>query len=108
MMDKLVEDVARAIIRRRAAGGDEFWPPLSGAALDRYVDTSWRYWVEDARAAILATLRGVREPTEGMEASGVMATIDAGLDSSDGVGVSDMDKIWQAMIDTLIAEIGDD
>ena len=58
-------------------------------------------WLEAlARAAIKA----MREPTEGMLATAVVNLVDVGLDSADGVGPDDAIPVWQAMIDTALAE----
>lgn len=41
------------------------------------------------------------EPTEQMEADGVMALIDAGLDSSDGIGPADAAACYKAMLSAM-------
>lgn len=65
--------------------------------------------IHKARAAILETLRGIREPTEGM-LQAIM--VKQARPSGDKLVLTDEDNDelqmifddWQAMIDTLIAE----
>ncbi len=56
--------------------------------------------LHNARAAIEAT----RAPTDAMNAAGVTAAIDQGLDSSDGVGPADVEEIWRNMSHAALHE----
>ena len=90
-MTTMVETVARAIIRRIAAEGPHLGPPLVGAELDRYVDKTWHYWIDDAGAAIAA----MRTPTEGM--------LKAAASRAD-MQPRGATEVWQAMVDDALAE----
>ena len=98
-MTTMVERVARAILRRRLG---HF---LVGAELDRCVDQTWHYWVDDAGAALAAA----RVPTEGMQ----MAMVTAYAASLTGVTKNpadrlvnsrDTDAAWKAGVDSALAE----
>ena len=60
-----------------------------GAAKDAY----------DKHLAENGLVKVPREPTEAMLANGVSVLIDGGLDGPDGVGHSDANGCWEAMID---------
>lgn len=93
MTDLLTERVARAICET---------PEEAALTITKY-DALPENWQEPfrkaAHAAILETLRGTREPSEGM--------IEAGWKPSDFNPLSDKYPVvvYQAMIDTLIAEL---
>jgi hypothetical protein len=75
MMDveKLVEEVARAIARqeidmmcrRDGDDGAALWVQRKYGSADAYADFRWPEFANAARSAILATLRGVREADDG-------------------------------------------
>ena len=60
---RALEAAARAIIRGRASVGDNLGPPLTGKILERYVDHSWRLWLEDANHAVEAYLAARQDAT---------------------------------------------
>jgi hypothetical protein len=59
--------------------------------------------LEEAKAAILATLEAIREPTDGMRVAALNATFDEMR--GDRVRCLDAPIVWQAMVDALRAEI---
>ncbi len=79
--DAAVEAVARAIAKSNRSG------------------QRWRYYAQDARAAIAAYRQVLADNlTEQQLADGVQALIDAGLDGPDGVGHSDVRAVIKAVL----------
>lgn len=83
-MDRLIEDVARALVERIGSP----WP------YDEMSPSVQALWNGHATAAILATLRGIREPNFQMRRA---------ADERDGTGDPHAD-IYRAMIDRLIQD----
>ena len=91
MSDELVEAVARALWEEHDAGP---WEDASD---------SWKKtWRRLARAAILAVLEGIREPSEEMQHCGDNCW--KALSPAPAVIIGSY-TIWQAMIDQLKAEL---
>jgi hypothetical protein len=79
----MIEKVARALAKvyARGTGDDE-------VAANRYADSFWRKFKDDARAAIEA----MREPTDAM------------LGAGEGETHDDPAPVWAAMIDRALSE----
>ena len=94
-MTKL-EEVARGIARRLASADNKVsvfalgGPPLSGRALEIFVDLNWRHCLGVADAAIAA----MREPSEEM-----LAAAEKALDARE-----DIAGIYGAMIDAVLKD----
>ena len=96
MTDPLIEKVAQAICESKPDRSG-FWETTPDARRKGYRT--------QARAAVAAVLKGIREPSDQAIADGVNFLIDADLDGPDGVGHSDVVGCWQAMVDALRAEL---
>jgi hypothetical protein len=104
---ELVEQVARAICIKDGRDPD-------GADIMVICDKNnnplplWQYYDDLARAAILATLKGVREPTDGIIAAGVRQSngYPAVPDGADVEPVHNfiMTCCWRAMMDRRIKD----
>jgi hypothetical protein len=97
----LVESVARAICRTQCSETDSIC--AGGCQSDG--EALVVAFGDVARAAVVAVLKGIREPSDQAIADGVNFLIDANLDGPDGVGHSDAVGCWQAMSDALLAQI---
>ena len=106
-VDRLVEEVARALARqeidmmceRDGDNGAALWAERKYGSLDGYVDFRWPAFNASARSAILATLRGVREPDDGMmDAGDSIAVPEEGYHPGSG-------PTWFFMIDHLIKTV---
>jgi hypothetical protein len=91
MTRDLIETVARAI------DAVEAYPGLD--------EPEWRIWEEEAKAAILATLEGIREPSEAMIENDEISRISIRKAAAFHSSELPCRDIWQAMIDALRAEI---
>ncbi len=99
-----IEEVARALIERFLANLED-----KGEIEEEYLrflgaerEGVPNLYGDAARASDRATLLGIREPTIQHLSDGVNFTIDANLDSSDGVGPADVEQIWHQQIDNLL------
>lgn len=106
-MDKMVEAVARALHKQSA----EINMAL-GVTVPPYEHDRAGFYLDMARTAILETLRQIREPGEGVEIAGDSVGVDHKC-RGDGGNWHDWQEhdpmeVWQAMIDHLMTETGDD
>lgn len=94
MTDTLIEAVSKALARRswEMGGNDEHE--------EAFVNRRWPNYTNDARAAILATLEGIKEPTDAMK--------DAGEDGQCEPDFDEAGRVWQAMLTSLIDELKGD
>lgn len=101
-----LEPIARAICKSRIVSDCDAACENGCRASSSALESSGRD--AQARAAYLATLKAIRKPSDDANASGVNALWDVGLDGPDGVGFSDAETCFTAMIDRLIKEAGDE
>jgi hypothetical protein len=113
-VEKLVEEVARAIARqeidmmcrRDGDDGAALWVQRKYGSADAYADFRWPEFADAARSAILATLRGVREAdraTVREGASCIFASVSEDVTSDERE--SDASASYTAMIDHLIKTV---
>lgn len=108
MTHPLVEQVARALCKALYPHADIEQPAMRWDHVDGGMmptdQPMWTDHVDDARAALVATLAGIREPSEGMKHSGTEF-----LYGEDFIGnpkaVTTAVETWRAMIDALRAEL---
>lgn len=89
MTDTLIEAVGRAMFEKLYQGRLVAWS-----------DETRGLWLPAARAAILATLEGIKEPTDAMK--------DAGEDGQCEPDFDEAGRVWQAMLTSLIDELKGD
>ena len=87
--DELIKIVARAICVQKGSDPDEV------KACGYAYPPPWDAIVDEARAAVLATLKAIREPTQAIKDELAIFGGDHG------------DLAWDAAIDVLLKEIGD-
>jgi hypothetical protein len=98
-MPELTEKVARAIYGARIKGLDLY--PYDSDLFEKAIDAGWRLCEGEARAAILAVLDAIAEPSDAMRISGrrVLASQDQLTDEECAASA------YRAMIAALRKEI---
>ena len=97
MTNQIIKNVARTIVEKQEwAWGLDFENCLSG---DK------EHAEEVAKAAILATIDALMEPSEQAKMGAVSVAFDRGLDGQDGIGASDMLALLQTILTQAKKEI---
>lgn len=108
MTHPLVKAVAQALCRASYPNADIEQPAMRWDHVDGVMNPTdqpmWTDHVDDARAALVATLAGIREPSEGMKHSGTEFLY--GEDFVENpAAVTTAVGTWHFMIDALRAEL---
>lgn len=113
MNQAVLERTARAMCRtglvdymvtRDGNDGAIKWAEDRFGSVDGYVEAHWRDHLAGALEVVLAVLRSVREPSEGMVYVGIQTARDC-TDNWTAVAPCVAEHTWPAMVDARIAEL---